>query len=315
MFPTCSGTGTMEAVVMGTLDPARDRAIVIDGGSFGHRFRRMLDMHGVPAVAVELEPGTPLTRADLDAVDAKGCTAFLVNLGETSQGVLYDAGLIGDFCRERGLFLVVDGISSFLADPFDMAGMGADVLIADAQKALACPPGVAPVVLSPRAVGRVGRIEQPCMYLDLRDLLANQERGQTPFTPAVTTLLQVNRRLRDVASAGGADAAVAACARVAADFRGRLARSGLPLSMRLESPSNAVTYVECAEGLSARALFSLLKDEYGIWVCPNGGARADAAFRVGHIGEHPLSDNGLLVAALKDACARLLPAEGRGGSL
>lgn len=315
MFPTCSGTGAMEAVVMGTLDPARDRAIVVDGGSFGHRFRRMLDMHGVPAVAVELEPGTPLTRADLDAVDAKGCTAFLVNLGETSQGVLYDAGLIGDFCRERGLFLIVDGISSFLADPFDMAGMGADVLIADAQKALACPPGVAPLVLSPRAVGRVGRVAQKCMYFDLRELLGNQLRGQTPFTPAVTTLLQINRRLRDIELSGGADAAVSACAKVAADFRGRLAASRLPFSMRLSSPSNAVTFVECPRSISAKAVFSLLKDEYGIWVCPNGGARADEAFRVGHIGEHSLSDNALLVAALRDVCSRLLPAGGKGGSL
>lgn len=315
VFPTCSGTGAMEAVVMGTLDPAVDRAIVMDGGSFGHRFRQMLELHGVPTVAVELEPGSPLTRVDLEAVDATGCTAFLVNLGETSQGVLYDAELIGSFCRERDLFLVVDGISSFLADPFDMEGMGADVLITDAQKALACPPGVAPVVLSPRAVGRVGHIEQPCMYLDLRDLLANQERGQTPFTPAVTTLLQINRRLRDIVSAGGAEVAVRACARVAGDFRDRLAVSELPLSMRLASPSNAVTYVECAEGLSARAVFSLLKDEYGIWVCPNGGARADEAFRVGHIGEHPLSDNELLVAALKDVCARLLPDGGEGISL
>ena len=80
---------------------------------------------------------------------AEGCTAFLVSLGETSQGVLYEAGLIASFCREHGLFLIVDGISSFLADPFDMDGMGADVLITDAQKALACPPGVAPMVLSP----------------------------------------------------------------------------------------------------------------------------------------------------------------------
>lgn len=300
VFPTCSGTGAMEAVVMGTLDPARDRAIVVDGGSFGHRFRQMLQLHGVPTVAIELEPGTPLAQAGLDAVDATGCTAFLVNLGETSQGILYDAGLIGRYCREHGLFLIVDGISSFLADPFDMASMGADVLITDAQKALACPPGVAPVVLSPRAVERVYQTDQPCMYLDLQDLLENQKRGQTPFTPAVTTLLQINARLRGIEGAGGADACVEACGRVASDFRDRLAASDLPLSMRLVSPSNAVTYIECGEGVSAKRIFSELKDQYGVWICPNGGARANETFRVGHIGEHPLSDNALLVAALKD---------------
>lgn len=305
VFLTASGTGAMEAVVMGTLDPAKDKAIVVDGGSFGRRFRQMLELHDVPHGVIELKPGTPLTRADLDAVDLEYCTAFLVNLGETSQGILYDADLIGSFCRERGLFLIVDGISSFLADPFDMEKMGADVLITDAQKALACPPGVAPVILSPRAIERVHSIKQPCMYLDLWSLLENQERGQTPFTPAVTTLLQINKRLSQIIEKGGVDAAVASCAKVAIDFRERLSSSDLPLRMRLTSPSNAVTYIE-TRGVSAKAIFSMLKDEYGIWICPNGGDKSDSSFRVGHIGNHPLSDNALLVAALKDVCSRLL---------
>ena len=218
--------------------------------------------------------------------------------------MLYDASLIGRFCREHDLFLIVDGISSFLADPFDMESMGADVLITDAQKALACPPGVAPMVLSPDAVKRANSLTQPCMYLNLCDMLKNQERGQTPFTPAVTTLLQIHERLAALDAAGGAKAEVARCADVANDFRNRIFSAGLPFQMRLASPSNAVTYIE-SPYVSAKALFALLKDEYGIWLCPNGGEKADTSFRVGHIGNHPLSDNVLLVAALVDACGRL----------
>lgn len=304
IFPTCSGTGAMEAAIMGLLDPINDKAIVVDGGSFGHRFRSMLELHGIDNVPIELVPGTPLTEADLESINVGDCTAFLVNLGETSQGVLYDARLIGRFCREHDLFLIVDGISSFLADPFDMESMGADVLITDAQKALACPPGVAPMVLSPDAVKRANSLTQPCMYLNLCDMLKNQERGQTPFTPAVTTLLQIHERLAALDAAGGAKAEVARCADVANDFRNRIFSAGLPFQMRLASPSNAVTYIE-SPYVSAKALFALLKDEYGIWLCPNGGEKADTSFRVGHIGNHPLSDNVLLVAALVDACGRL----------
>lgn len=306
IFPTCSGTGAMEAAVMGLLDPATDKAIVIDGGSFGHRFRSMLDLHGIDNVAVELELGTTITEDILKSIDTEGCTAFLVNLGETSQGVLYNARLIGRFCREHDLFLIVDGISSFLADPFDMESMGADVLITDAQKALACPPGVAPMVLSPNAVKRANSLAQPCMYFDLCDLLRNQERGQTPFTPAVTTLLQIHERLAAIDAAGGAEVEVARCASVAKDFRDRIVSASLPFQMRLVSPSNAVTYIE-SPIVSAKALFTILKDEYGIWLCPNGGEKADTSFRVGHIGNHPLTDNVLLVAALVDACGRLAP--------
>lgn len=305
VFLTASGTGAMEAVVMGILDPEKDKALIVDGGSFGHRFRQMLELHHIPYDAIELEPGSSLTRVDLDAVNGN-YTAFLVNLGETSQGVLYDADLIADYCRKNDLFLIVDGISSFLADPFDMSKIGANVLITDAQKALACPPGVAPIVLDPYAVKRVNEIEQQCMYFDLRDLLKNQERGQTPFTPAVTILLQIHEQLKHIAENGGAQTAVDECHRVACDFRARLAAEGLPLEMRLDAPSNAVTYITVDPKLHAEELVSIMKDEYGIWLCPNGGASSDTSFRVGHIGTHPLSDNALLIAALKDVCTRLM---------
>ena len=47
-----------------------------------------------------------------------------------------------------------------------------------------------------------------------------------------------------------------------------------------------------------------LKDEYGIWVCPNGGELADKIMRVGHIGALSCKDNDILIAALKDLQSR-----------
>ena len=166
------------------------------------------------------------------------------------------------------------------------------------------PPGIAPMVLGPRAVKRAQTLPQPCIYFDLADLLKKQERGQTPFTPAVTTLLQIHERMSQIVASGGAASAVASCAVLAEDFRRRIVESGLPFEMRLVSPSNAVTYIDCPD-VSAKALFTLLKDEYGIWLCPNGGAKADSSFRVGHIVNHPLSDNALLVSTLKEAVSSL----------
>lgn len=299
VFCTSSGTGAMEAVVMGTLDPEKDRALVVDGGSFGHRFRMLLEHHGIKHDAIELEYGTALTSEDLKPFASSGYTAFLVNLGETSQGVLYDAELIAEFCKQEGLYLIVDGISSFLADPFDMERMGADILITDAQKALACPPGIAPILMSSAAIDRASSIEQPCMYFDLKDMLRNQDRGQTPFTPAVGILLQIHKRLSMLIESGGADAEVLRCAGIARDFRFKLEAAGLPLSIRYESPSNAVTFVE-TQGVSAKMICDKLRDEYGIWVCPNGGPAAETSFRVGHLGNHTSAENTLLVAAMKD---------------
>ena len=303
IFNTSSGTGSMEAAVMGTLDPGVDRALVVDGGGFGHRFREMLKWHNIPHDAIEIEYGKVLGEEDLKPFRGGNYTAFLVNLGETSQGILYDLDLIGRFCKEESLFLIVDGISSFLADPFDMQKAGVDVLITDAQKALACPPGVAPIILSPAAVKRVETTYQPCMYFDIRSMLRNQERGQTPFTPAVGILLQIHDRLKRIVAGGGYDAEVSRCHIIAQDFRRRLLETDLPLEMRLESPSNAVTYIN-ARGFSVKSLIEEMKNHYGIWLCPNSGPSADTSFRVGHLGAHTLADNALLVSSLLDARRR-----------
>jgi aspartate aminotransferase-like enzyme len=248
-----------------------------------------------------LDTGKALTAGHLAAYENKGFTAFLVSIHETSTGVRYDRTLIGDFCRRNGLLLIVDAISSFLADEFDMAAMGADVMITGSQKALACPPGISVMVLSRRAVERVERNDVRCMYLDLKSALKNAERGQTPFTPAVGTLLQINARLKTIEKMGGVETETAKIAALAADFRSRI--SDLPLTICSESLSNAVTPL-MTENCSAYDIFTILKDEYGIWVCPNGGAYQDKIFRVGHIGQLTVEDNRVLSDALRDLARR-----------
>ena len=63
--------------------------------------------------------------------------------------------LISDFCKRNNLFLVVDAVSSFLADYINMSEHGVDVVITGSQKALACPPGISIIVLSENAIKRV----------------------------------------------------------------------------------------------------------------------------------------------------------------
>ena len=205
--------------------------------------------------------------------------------------------MIGGFCKEHNLFLVVDAISAFLADEFDMQAVGADIMIAGSQKALACPPGISLMVLSPRGVDRVNNAKVKCMYFDLHNALKNGERGQTPFTPAVGTLLQINARLKEIEQAGGAEAEIKRTQELAQDFRNRI--KDLPFEIVSQSLSNAVTPIHPLN-VSAYDIFLTLKDEYDIWVCPNGGDMADRVFRVGHIGNLTTDDNTVLINSLKD---------------
>ncbi len=178
-----------------------------------------------------------------------------------------------------------------------MKALGADIMIAGSQKALACPPGISIIVLSKEAVDRVESNDPKCMYFDLKDALKNGRRGQTPFTPAVGILLQINARLKEIDAAGGITSEIAQIAALAKDFREKI--KGLPFEIISESLSNAVTPLHPTTA-SANDIFLTLKNEYGIWVCPNGGELKDKVFRVGHIGALTKDDNTTLVNALKD---------------
>ena len=121
--------------------------------------------------------------------------------------------------------------------------------------------------------------------------------GQTPFTPAVGILLQINARLKEIEAAGGADAEIARVAAQAKDFREKI--KDLPFDFVSESPANGVTPVHPLNA-DAYEIFTTLKDEYGIWICPNGGDMKSTVFRVGHIGYLSHEDNTTLINALKD---------------
>ena len=298
VFITGSGTASMEVVVMNVLTQ-NDRALIVNGGSFGTRFCKMCNIHGIPHNPIRLPLGKGLRQSDIDLVaEGHEHTAFIVNKHETSTGVHYDMQLISEYCKAWGLLLIVDNISSFLCDEFNMAELGADVMITGSQKALACPPGVSIIVLSPCALERIEKNDPKCMYFDLKDMLKNQERGQTPFTPAVGTLFQINARLREIEAAGGVAAEVAKAKEMAEYFRDRI--TDLPLDIVSESLSNAVTPLHPTNGMSAYDIFLRLKDKYRIWICPNGGELKDKIFRVGHMGYLTENDYDSLIDALKE---------------
>lgn len=296
VFITGSGTASMEATIMNTLT-SKDKAIVVNGGSFGHRFVQLCQIHDVPYSEIILEPGKALTANMLKEYEGKEYTALIVNVHETSTGVHYDIEMISEFCKKNNLFLIVDAISSFLADDFNMAELSVDIMITGSQKALACPPGISVIVLSRKAIDRVEANDPKCMYFDLKDALKNGERGQTPFTPAVGILRQINTRLKEIDAAGGVESENAKIAELAADFREKI--KDLPFEIVSESMSNAVTPLHPTTA-SAYDIFLTLKDEYKIWICPNGGELKDKVFRVGHIGALTKKDNTALVNALKD---------------
>lgn len=298
VFMTCSGSGGMETAIMNCLNK-NDKALVINGGSFGQRFVDLLTLHGISYDEIKLEHGKALTAENLKPFEGKGYTTFLMQKHETSTGVHYDIDLVSDFCKRNHLFLIVDTISTFLCDPFDMQASNTGIMITGSQKALACAPGIAIMILSPEAIKRVEENNCLCQYFDLKLALKNMERGQTPWTPAVGILRQINVRLKEIDAMGGADAEIERCAELAKYFRDQLEENNLPFEIVSESLSNAVTPLHPTTQ-SAYEIFLKIKDEYGMWICPNGGDMKNTIFRVGHIGYLQKEDYDKLIAAFVD---------------
>lgn len=296
VFITGSGTASMEATVMNVFT-SEDNVLIVNGGGFGQRFVDLCNLHEIPNDEIKLDFGQDITEELLNNYSNKNYTAFLVNICETSSCVYYNLDLISKFCSENDMFLVVDAISSFLANPLNMAKQNIDVVITGSQKALACPPGVSIVVLGPKALKRIESNSCKSMYFDLKDMLKNGERGQTPFTPAVTILLQINQRLNEIKNQGGVEAEIKRVSTLAADFRERI--KDLPLEVKCNCLGNSVTGVYCINS-NAGDIVDSLKTDYNIWVNPNGGEIGNKMFRVGHIGDLTIEDNDKLIEAFKD---------------
>lgn len=297
VFLTASGTGGMEMAICNSFTE-KDKVLCINGGSFGARFDQLLTLHKIPHETIILNPGQTLKEEHLLTYNNAGFTGFVVNMHETSTGVLYNMPMISDFCKRNRLFLVVDAISAFLADPIEFSKWGIDVMITSSQKALALPPGMSFLVLSENAIARAETINCPILYYNIPMYLRDGERGQTPFTPAVGVLIQLNKRLEQICKKG-IDAEQARIKELAEYFRDLIIKKNLPFTFLSETPSNAVTSLIPTNGISAYEFFRVLDTQDDIWICPNGGDMKDKVFRVGHIGALEKADYGRLIEALE----------------
>ncbi len=306
VFMTGSGTASMEGGIMNFFTPA-DKVLVVNGGSFGERFVQLCEIHELNFTEIKLEHGEPLTCDKLETYNNQGYTGMVLQLCETSTGLLYDMNMVGDFCKRNNCFLFVDAVSGFLADKISMKEMHINAVITGSQKALALPPSMSFTVMDVEAQKRCLSNKVKSMYFDYADYLKNGERGQTPFTPAVGTLLQLNEKLRRMEKNGGIAAMNKAAADRAQYFRNKIKNLPFKLFTDLNSTSNCVTALTPTKpGVNAHKIFEIIKDEYGIWICPNGGDMADKVFRVGHIGSITTEEIDKLVQVFEDLAKRNL---------
>jgi len=295
IYLTASGTGAMEAAVENCFT-STDRLLIVVGGTFGKRFSCICDIHGIPHTDIELDTFETLTLEHLAPYGGKGYTGFLVNLNETSTGQLYDINIISSFCRENNLLLMVDAISTFLADPYNMDQAGIDVSIISSQKGLCLSPGMSFVVINQKTIdSRIKNNYDKSLYFDFKNYLLDIERGQTPFTPAIEILCELSSMLR-IVKEKGLDDWLTHVNKNAEHFRCCVPE--FHASIPHCPLSNALTPVILHKPI-AKQVFLELKHRFDIYVNPCGGVLADNVLRVAHVGNLNINDFNVLVDKIK----------------
>ena len=295
MFLTASGSGAMEATVMNCFDES-DKLLVISGGTFGERFEQICEIHRVPFEALKLGHDEQLTKEHFAKYENQGFTGLLVNLHETYTGQLYDIEIIHDFCNRNQLYLVVDAISTFLCDEYHMKKYDVDATIISSQKGLCLAPGLSCVILSRKMIDeKVAKNKVRSLYFDFKDYLLNIKRGQTPFTPCVGVLFELNDMLHHI-DQQGVKYRIKEVKDRADYFRGKIA--GLPIHLPSFPLSNAISPIRFEKDI-AMEFFTYLKDEKNIMVNPVGGELGKSSIRVAHIGDLNFADYNLLLEEIK----------------
>lgn len=279
---TSSMTGALEGCLQNLFSPG-DRVLVASNGYFGERWAHMCQVFGLDVVQLTHDWGEPLDNrrvAEAVARDESIVAALCVHC-ETSTGAAND---VAGFAAAAGRAVtVIDAASSAGACPLHVDGWGLDVVVTGSQKALMTPPGLSIVSVSSRAWELAKRSRMPRYYFDWqRARAAYTEAGRTPWTPAVSLVMQLDQALCRLVGEG--------LERVLARHAtlGRMARAGCEaMGLRPVAagpPNAAMTAVWLPPEVSARKLVIDLAQLHGIQLATGTEPLADRVVRIGHCG-------------------------------
>ncbi|MDD3552171.1 MAG: alanine--glyoxylate aminotransferase family protein [Methanothrix soehngenii] len=281
---TGSGTLGMDAAVAGIIGH-EDKIVTISNGKFGERFTEIGERYG-KCVPVKFDWGMPF---DLDRVEAaleEGAKAVAMVHNETSVGLTNPAKEVGRLAKKYDAAFIVDGISSIGGNEFLTDEWNIDIAITGSQKALAVPPGLAVVSVSPRAEEKF-LAQSASYYADLKAHLksARKSPAQTPFTPAVPLFFAMQEALHMAAEEGFAVRRERA-AKQAESVRSAAKALGIELFPQTNENSyysNTVTAMKMPEGVSDDKLRGGMKKK-GVIVSGGQEQLKGKIFRIGTMG-------------------------------
>ena len=166
-----SGTGSagMETCFVNLLEKD-DPVLILINGVFGMRMKDLADKLGCNVDTLEFEWGEPVIAEDVKKkLDDKKYKLAAVVHAETSTGVRNPIEEIGESIKNTDILYLVDTVTSLGGIEIKMDEWGIDALYSGTQKCLSCPPGLAPVSFSQKALDVLSNRKTPIpsWYFDL----------------------------------------------------------------------------------------------------------------------------------------------------
>jgi alanine-glyoxylate transaminase/serine-glyoxylate transaminase/serine-pyruvate transaminase len=283
-----SGTGSagMEAAVSNFVESGTKVAIFANG-FFADRISEMAKRQGGEVVRLEKPWGGVFDDAEAaDFIRRERPQVVAYVTAETSTGAFQKGKAICDAAHEIDAIVIADCVTSLGAMPVEVDKTGIDVAYSCSQKGLSCPPGLSPLTLSPRAVGRLKsrRTVNHSWYLDLT-LLADYYEGAHRYhhTAPITLFYALREALNLIADEGLEQ-------RLQRHYRGHkhlvkgLEEMGLSMHVPEQNRIWNLNTPRVPEGVNdANVRARLLKDQ-GIEIAGGFGPLAGKVFRVGIMG-------------------------------
>jgi serine---pyruvate transaminase len=281
---SASGTGAFEGAMQNLFSPG-DKILVVNNGNFGNRWVKMGNAFGLEVTELKYDWGT---KADNDEIaealaNDPEIKAAICVLSETSTGTVND---IEGFAKvTENVISIVDAISGLGACELRTDEWGIDVVVAGSQKALMTPPGLGFVSVSERAMRAHEQSTMPRYYFDFTAAKKAyaKEPPQTPWTPAVSVIIQLDLALQQIMAEGIENVFERHV------LLGRAAREGVKgMGLKLFGPdedmNSAVTAAWVPEGIDGKQLVRGIFREQGIQVAGGQGEMEGRIFRIGHCG-------------------------------
>lgn len=282
---TGSGTGGLEAAIVNVLSPG-DKVLSVSIGVFGDRWATIARNFGASVISLNYEWGQAAKPGDIDAALKKdpAIKAVLVTQNETSTGITNDLESIARVVKSAGKLLLVDAISSLSSLNLETDSWGVDIAISASQKGWMVPPGMAVISISPDAWKAWETAKMPRFYWDFGKCKSYLEKGENPWTPAISIVFAYSVAL-DMMLQEGLSAIFTRHQKLGAMTREGIKKLGLQLFAADEKyASNTVTSVRSPEGIDGNQFRKIIKEDSGV-ILSGGQLKLDGQiFRIGHLG-------------------------------